>query len=403
MINIDDPAAVEKTPAIWRLGFRPFFLGGASIAMLYIPLWLVTWFLPQYSLFQSEFWVKVVPLWWHPHEMLFGFALAIVCGFLLTSVQTWTNQPGMKGWPLAVTFGCWLSARLLLLAPFEIPLWLPALFDSLFLAFTAIKLWRCIYKVKQWHNIGFPIMLAVALGINLLSYYALSERNFTLSNHIWQAMLWWLGLLITIVGGRVIPFFTAIKIKQTKPTPIAVIERSLIVLMALLVVQAITKMMPSALEQVLLIAAGALHLARWLRWFPHKTLKEPMLWSLHSAYIFLPITLFALAWNVNDLNAYRHLLHLFAIGTLAGICLSMISRVSLGHTSRNIYEGPKMAIAFICLPIAAIFRAVIPLFLPEQSQLWLWLAGSFWSVAFGMFVWNYATILCSPRADGRPG
>lgn len=403
MLNIDDPRETEQTAAIWRLGFRPFFLGGAVIATLYIPLWLVAWFLPQLSLFPSQFWLKVVPLWWHPHEMLFGFALAIVCGFLLTSVQTWTNQPSLKGRPLALTFACWLMARLLLLLPMALPLWLPALFDSLFLAITAMTLWRCIYKVKQWHNIGFPIMLLLALVINLLSYYALSERNFSLSQQIWQAMLWWLGLLITIVGGRVIPFFTAMRIKLPKPNPIVILDRCLILLMLALVLQAMVKVLPANIEQGLLVVAALLHLVRWSRWYPHKTLGEPLLWSLHSAYLFLPITLAALAWNIDDENAYRQLLHLFAIGTLAGICLSMISRVSLGHTSRNIYQGPNMTLAFVGLIMAALLRAVLPLLWPQYAQTWLWLAAGCWTVSFGLFVWFYVPILTQPRIDGRPG
>lgn len=97
MVNIDDPKTIEKTPALWRLGFRPFFLGGSIVAALYIPLWLTTWLMPQYSPFNTEFWATILPLWWHPHELLFGFAMAIVSGFLLTAVQNWTNQPSLKG------------------------------------------------------------------------------------------------------------------------------------------------------------------------------------------------------------------------------------------------------------------------------------------------------------------
>lgn len=145
------------------------------------------------------------------------------------------------------------------------------------------------------------------------------------------------------------------------------------------------------------------HLLRWSRWLPHKTLGEPMLWSLQLAYLCLPLTLAALAWNIDDENAYRHLLHLFAIGTMAGLCLSMISRVSLGHTSRNIYQGPKMSLAFLGITLAALCRAVMPLWFPEYSELWLWIAGSCWSLAFGWFVWCYAPILTRPRVDGRPG
>ncbi|MCE9679869.1 NnrS family protein [Shewanella sp. AS1] len=403
MLNIDDPKDVERTPAIWRLGFRPFFLGGATLAALYIPLWLVTWYLPEFSLLREQFWVRVVPLWWHPHEMLFGFALAIVCGFLLTSVQTWTNQPSLKGRSLMFTFICWLLARLMLLSPFDIPLWLPALFDTLFLLLSAAKLWSCIYKVKQWRNIGFPIMLLFAALINLLSYYALSQLDFILSHQIWQGMLWWLGLVITIVGGRVIPFFTAVRIGQPKPEPIKLLDYSLIGVMLLLIVQGLLKFMPLEAEQILLATAALLHLGRWLRWYPHKTLKEPLLWSLHLAYVCLPLTLGALAWQIADESAYRHLLHLFAIGTMAGLCLSMISRVSLGHTSRNIYQGPKMSLAFVAIAMAAVFRALMPLWWPAHAELWLWLAGSCWSLGFGWFVICYGPILTRPRIDGRPG
>ncbi|MEZ9539679.1 NnrS family protein [Shewanella sp. 10N.286.51.B8] len=403
MLNIDDPAETEKTAAIWRLAFRPFFLGGAVIAMLYIPLWLMGWFTPQYSLFNSNFWANVLPLWWHPHEMLFGFILAIVCGFLLTAVQTWTNQPSLKGIPLAITFISWLLARLLLLLPMDIPLILPAFFDSVFLGIAAFTMWRCVYRVRQWQNIGFSIMLTVALIVNLVSYYALNERNFILANQIWQGMIFWLALLITIVGGRVIPFFTAMRLKATKAQPIFVVEKGLLILMVLLAVQAIFKLFPVAVEQVLLLLAGTLHLVRFSRWLPHKTLSEPMLWSLHVSYLSLPLSLLGLGWFINDDYAYRSMLHLFAIGCVASLCLAMISRVSLGHTSRNIYQGPSMVLAFACLPIAAIFRAIMPLLLPAQTQMWLWLAGGFWFMAFGLFVLHYSPILTRPRIDGRPG
>ncbi|GGI79686.1 NnrS family protein [Shewanella gelidii] len=403
MLNIDDPAQVQKTPAILRLGFRPFFLGGATVAALFIPLWLLTWFYPQYSSFDNQFWTQVVPLWWHPHEMLFGFGLAIVCGFLLTAVQTWTNQPSLSGWPLAATFACWLMARLFLLMPGNIPLWVPALFDSLFLGLAALRLWQCIFKVRQWNNIGFPLMIMMALVINLLSYYALYQRDFSLSHHIWQGMLWWLGLVITIVGGRVIPFFTAMKLKHTKPAPIVWLDRTIIALMLLLIAHGIGQFLPMMIEQAVLFVTASLHLVRWLRWLPQRTLKEPMLWSLQLPYLFLPLTLFGLAWFVDNAFAYRSLLHLFAIGCMAGLCLSMISRVSLGHTSRNIYQGPKMTIAFVSIALSAVVRAILPIIAPQYIGEFFWIAGGLWFVAFAMFVWHYAPILSKPRVDGRPG
>lgn len=403
MLNIDDPKEVESTPAIFRLGFRPFFLGAAMLAALYIPLWLTAWLLPTYSPFSDTFWANVVPLWWHPHEMLFGFALAVASGFLLSAVQTWTNQPSLKGWPLALTFGAWLAARISLLLPINIPLLVPAIFDTLFLLSVAFTLWRCISTVKQWRNIGFPIMFLVATGVNLVSYYALAQRDFVLANQLWQAMLWWLALLITIVGGRVIPFFTAIRIKTPKPEPLTWLEYPLLVLMMLLVIEAVFHLVPTHIEQILLLIAGTLHLVRWSRWQPLKSRHEPMLWSLQLAYLCLPVAIIGLGFYVDNQYAYRSLLHLLAIGCMAGLCLAMMSRVSLGHTSRNIYQGPKMTFAFIAIFCAAILRAVMPLIMPQYTTLWLWLACAAWSTAFGLFAWHYAPILSRPRIDGRPG
>jgi len=173
--------------------------------------------------------------------------------------------------------------------------------------------------------------------------------------------------------------------------------------MGLLFIQAVSHWLPKGIEQILLAVAGGLHLIRFARWQGHKTLKEPMLWSLHLAYVSLPITLLLMAININNEYAYRTLLHLFAVGGIAALCLSMISRVSLGHTSRNIYQGPNMTLAFLSIALAAVFRAILPLFMPEHTQMWLWIAGMFWFIGFGMFVWFYAPILMRPRLDGRPG
>ncbi|WP_417881471.1 NnrS family protein [Vibrio sp.] len=403
MLNIDDPSKVAKTPAIWRLGFRPFFLGGAIIAALYIPLWVLTWLLPAYSLFEDTFWSPILPLWWHPHELLFGFAMAIVSGFLLTAVQNWTNQPSLKNWPLALTFSCWALARLSLLIPTPLPIILPAVFDILFLGIVGSTLWRSIYKVKQWRNIGFPLMIIVALCINILSYYSLYVRDFILAHQIWQSMLWWLSLLITIVGGRVIGFFTAMRLNAIKQPALPWVEYPLLLIMLTLVLQALFELLPSAFIQVLLFIAGVLHLIRASRWMPLKSFREPLLWSLHIAYFTLPISLLMMSWYFNDEFAYRCLLHLFAIGGMAMLCLSMISRVSLGHTGRNIYQGPNMRIAFICLPLAAIFRAIMPIYFPSQTHLWLWFAAVFWFGSFAIFVYYYTKILTRPRVDGRPG
>ncbi|GLP96551.1 NnrS family protein [Paraferrimonas sedimenticola] len=403
MINIDDPAETQSTPALWRLAFRPFFLFASVLACLYIPTWLLAWYQPQWSWFSTEFWAQVVPLWWHPHELIFGFALAIVVGFLLTAVQTWTNQKSLSGWSLAMLFACWAAARLGLLIPLPVSLIPIAILDCLFLLSASFAMGRRIFKVRQWRNAVFPVMLFLAAMVNALSYWALAHKDFVLANQIWQAMLWWLALLITIVGGRVIPFFSAMRLKKDKPQPLAWLDYPLMALMAVIAIQALAQPLPNTWLPTTLALAGSLQLVRFLRWKPWQTVGEPMLWSLHLAYAFLPLTLLLIAVYWDNPFVSRQLLHLFAIGTMASLCLSMISRVSLGHTSRNVYQGPNMALAFISLALAALLRTLMPIILPDFTLWWHWGAAAFWFLAFAVFVWHYAPILTRPRVDGRPG
>ncbi len=401
MINIDDPSKVDTTWPLWRLGFRPFFLGGAAIALLLIPYWLTLWYYP--SVLDRPFWSPVIPLWWHPHEMLFGFAMAIVAGFTLTAVQTWTGQPGLKGWPLAGLFALWLGARIVLLLPTAIPLWLPALLDSGFLLLTAARLGWSIGRVRQWRNAAFPLLLTVAAMVNLLSYWALYQRDMVLASTLWQGMIWWMALLITFVGGRVVPFFTAVRLKLPKAQPINALDRTLFAALALLALDALFALLPPPLRPWLLALAGLLQLVRQARWHPLKTGREPLLWSLHLSYLCIGLTLLGLAFTGGSEVAQRQLLHLLAVGAIGGMCLAMIARVSLGHTGHNLYEGPRMAPAFVMILGAALIRALLPLLLPAHTELWHWLAGTLWCGAFGLFLWHYSGILSRPRLDGRPG
>ena len=397
MLNIEDPAKEETIPAVLRLGFRPFFLFSALFAAIAVPAWLISLYEPQYG------WIQVSGLWWHPHELLFGYAMAVVAGFLLTAVQTWTGQPGMKGVMLAATFGSWLVARLLLIQPIEISLWVPALFDTLFLTLTAVKLGQSIIRVKQWRNIAFPPLLLFAGSVNLLSYQAIINHDFALASQIWESMIWWIAMVISVVGGRVIPFFTAKRLGIPKAQPLIWLDRVIYLCVGLLLIQTITNLLPEVVSIVLLGLGGVLQLLRMLRWSPLKTGREPLLWSLHVSYLCLPVSMIGLALFSGDLFAERQLIHLLAAGCIGGMCLSMKARVSLGHTSRNIYEGPRMWPAFLMILLAALIRAFLPVIWSSHTVNWHWISGVLWSVAFLMFVVHYAGILTRPRIDGRPG
>ncbi len=403
MLNIDEPVTNTRRSAFLDLAFRPFFLLGALLSCIVLPLWLLHWYQLGPDPLPQAFWADFVPLWWHPHEMLFGFAMAIVVGFLMTASQTWTGRRSLKGGSLLVVVLCWGLARALLLLPNMAPLWLPALLDCLFLLICAGKLAAMIWAVRQKRNAAFPLLLLLAALLNGLSYWALYQRDLTLAYQVWLGTIWWMALMITVISGRVVPFFTAVRLKLTKPEPLPYLEWPLLGLMLVVALGAFSGKISDDLMQPLLGITALLHLLRLSRWNGLKTLKEPMLWSLHLSYLSIPVALLLMAVYFDNPYAQRQLLHLLAIGAIGGMTLSMIARISLGHTGRNIYKGPKMAPAFALIALAAVCRGLAPCLWPSQTPLWHWLALICWCLAFGYFVLRYLRILVEPRIDGRPG
>lgn len=397
MLNIDDPNDKPTSAAIWQLGFRPFFFFGALFAVIAIPIWLITLYLPEYA------WIQFPALWWHPHELLFGFALAIVAGFLLTAVKNWTGKATFTGTQLALVFGCWLAARLSMLMPFPVPIEVPAFLDFLFMGALIAKCWHCIYSVKQWRNIAIPIGLIVALLLNFVSYYALATQDYTLASNTWLAMQFMIALLISFIGGRVIPFFTSAKLNIERKEPIVWLDAVAFSSLGLLVILVMTGELHSEVGRIFLLIATISSFARLLRWQVKASLNEPMLWSLHLSYLCLPVSLFILAlWEPTPF-VVKNIMHFFAIGTIAGVCLSMITRVSLGHTGRNIYQGPNMVGPFTFIILAAFIRGVLPVVMPEATAEWHILSGLLWSVSFSHFIYHFASVLFQYRPDGRPG
>lgn len=397
MLNIDDPNDKPTSAPIWQLGFRPFFFFGALFATVVIPSWLISLYAPEYA------WINIPSLWWHPHELLFGFTIAIIAGFLLTAVKNWTGKATYTGNSLALVFGCWAAARLSLILPIPLPLELAAIFDLVFLGAIIFKLFQCIVSVKQWRNIALPIGLSGALMLNGMSYWALATQDYHLASKIWLAMLFLIALLISFIGGRVIPFFTSAKLNVTRKEPIMWLDTIAFSSLAMLVIIVMTDQLSTSFSRAVLLIAAISTFARVSRWQLKASLKEPMLWSLQLSYLCLPLTMLCLAIFEPTPFVVKTMMHFFAIGTLAGVCLSMITRVSLGHTGRNIYQGPNMTMPFIYILFAAFVRGVMPLLQPEYMAEWHVLSGLLWTAAFGHFVFYFAKILFSYRPDGRPG
>ncbi|MBS9970900.1 NnrS family protein [Vibrio alginolyticus] len=394
MLNITDKKVEEKIPALLRLGFRPFFLFGAIYGIVAIALWV--W------MFQSgqPNALTVPALWWHVHEMLFGFSMAIVVGFVLTAVQNWTGINGTKHYMLLALFGLWLVPRILLWTP--APLWLTSSIEAVFLLFVAYEVGIRVYRAKGWRNLFFVPLFLLAIFANFASYATIKGMPPFSSSAVWQAMLWWFTLLLSVMGGRVIPFFTARRFNFEKAQPLAWLEWFANLPLVMLFVLSFFPVTFAELGSPLMLFAGVAQLVRFVRWKPWLTLSEPLVWSLHAAYLCLPLSLILRGvWG--DAFASHNLIHLFAIGALGGLILAMIARVTMGHTGRMIYKGPNMSLAFTAITAAALVRSFAVIFDPANMILWIDISGGLWIVAFGLFVWRFGVMLVTPRVDGHPG
>ncbi|HHX8675116.1 TPA: NnrS family protein [Vibrio alginolyticus] len=394
MLNITDKKVEEKIPALLRLGFRPFFLFGAIYGIVAIALWV--W------MFQSgqPNALTVPALWWHVHEMLFGFSMAIVVGFVLTAVQNWTGINGTKHYMLLALFGLWLVPRILLWTP--APLWLTSSIEAVFLLFVAYEVGIRVYRAKGWRNLFFVPLFLLAIFANFASYATIKGMPPFSSSAVWQAMLWWFTLLLSVMGGRVIPFFTARRFNFEKAQPLAWLEWFANLPLVMLFVLSFFPVTFAELGSPLMLFTGVAQLVRFVRWKPWLTLSEPLVWSLHAAYLCLPLSLILRGvWG--DAFASHNLIHLFAIGALGGLILAMIARVTMGHTGRMIYKGPNMSLAFAAITAAALVRSFAVIFDPANMMLWIDISGGLWIVAFGLFVWRFGVMLVTPRVDGHPG
>lgn len=391
-----DRRVLLAIPPLWRLGFRPFFLGGALFAALAVPLWLA-------ALFGLLNWQPLGGwLGWHRHEMVFGFALAIIAGFLLTAVQNWTGRPGLSGSPLRTLALLWLAARLAWL--FGAPWWLAAALELAFAPALAWFVGRSLVQVRQVRN--YPV-LAVLLLFTLADIEVMA--GLARGNETWQrggvfAALWLVAAMMTLIGGRVIPFFTQRGLGRTAQVPAWPWLDWLLFLGTLLVavLSALGLTQQPSLFLVPLFGVLAVgHLIRLWRWYDRDLWSVPLLWSLHLAYAWLAVALVGLTLSSLGLGIASSLpIHALTLGGIGGLILAMIARVSLGHTGRALQPPAAMTWAFVLLNLGVAARVLL---VPWMPQIGLALAALCWSLAFLAFAWHYGPMLWSARTDGQPG
>ena len=380
--------------APFALGFRPFFLAAGVYAVLLMGLWLL-------MLRGTIVPTSVSPFVWHGHEMLFGFAVAVIAGFLLTAAQNWTGIRTPSGSTLAALFLLWLAGRIGFLIP-DLPAVPVAAVDLAFLPVLGVTLAWPIIRAKQLHNYPFPVMLLALAAANALVHgptFGWSSGTESLGLRLAAYVV---VTMIVMMGGRVIPSFTDNKLntraRRWKTIETLVPAVTLGALIASLVA-------PASIVTMLLAAiAAVVHAIRLAGWYTPKYWAVPLLWVLHFGYAWITLGFALLALSAAGVDAAANsALHAFTAGGIGMLTLGMMARVSLGHTGRMLEPARLITLAFVAVSLAAFVRVFLPLVFPDALAQGYAVSGILWMLAFGTFATIYLPILMRPRVDGRKG
>jgi uncharacterized protein involved in response to NO len=376
-----------------RLGFRPFYIGGALLAALIVPLWVAI-FLGWLQLTSTS-----QPLLWHAHEMLFGFAVAIIVGFLMTAGKTWTGLATPRGPTLAALVLLWLVARV---ASVLGPYLAYALLDVALLPVVAGILVNILLRSHNYRNLALALMLALLASANLVFHLAVTGVLDLAPMTPLNAGLALIVLIECVMAGRVIPVFTMAVTPGLKLLATPWIEWLTFGITALgLALWVLAP--PSMAGLVVLVLASILHLKRWLGWRPAVTLTRPILWILHAAYAWIPVGLGLLALEQIGLIPASTGVHALAVGATGGLIIGMITRTARGHTGRPLMLSRAEVLAYVLVMAAALLRVVLALAPPALYGGVLIAAAAAWSVAFLIYLWVFTPWLMRTRLDGKDG
>jgi uncharacterized protein involved in response to NO len=386
------PPAAPAGWALWQLGFRPFYLLASGFAALSIPLWAL-----QYAGLLPAAYLRG-PMW-HAHEMLFGFTLAVIVGFLFTAGRNWSNQPTPTGAALAALALLWVAARLLVLTPWG---WAAATANVGFVLAAAVALARPLVAAGNRRNyffVGLLVLLAIAaLGVHLqlLSVIALPPwAGITLALDV-------VLFIMAVMAGRVVPMFTNNGVRGAQATRHPIVEKlALGTLLALLVADLLP--LPGALLAALAVLACAAHLARWGLWQPWTTWRTPLVWVLHAAYLWIPVHLALRAAAALGLVSGSLATHALMVGAAGGLIIGMMTRTARGHTARALRADRADVACYLLVLAAALMRVLPPLLQPAWQMGAVLASAVLWSAGFGLYVLRYAPVLLRPRLDGKPG
>lgn len=387
----------KRGVALLQKGFRPFFVLAALHAVVMIPLWITV---HQYGARPSEYFL---PATWHAHEMVFGFSMAVIAGFLLTAVSNWTQRTTAVGVRLALLCLVWVLGRATPLLAEQLPSPVIAVTSLAFLPLLGFALAGPILGTKNRRNYGILAIIGALFVAQLVSHIGVLRED-----PIFEFLGPRLGvnlivILMLVIAGRILPLFTrnATRHEGIRSTPW--LDRASVV--AALVVTATDVLFIGGVWATLFSSAAAVFaLARTRHWGLSVALRTPLLWVLHFGYLFIP-----LGFALRAISAFApavgfsEALHAFTVGGIGTLTLGMMTRVALGHSGRALVAPKSMTAAFFLIIVGALLRIVGPIIGGPLLTASLHTAGTCWAIAFLLYLVRIAPILFQPRPDGASG
>jgi len=385
---------------VFDLAFRPFFILGSLASLLSMIIWAL-----QLNSIISLNNSRLTPSIWHIHEMIFGFAATIAVGFILTAGKTWTKQPSISGKKLCLLTFVWLAVRVAIYINTNSSIVFTLFLQTSWWLVAILTFSKMVLRSKNTRNYLFVPLLSVMMVMNI-AIILCDMLNFTgLAMHLSRASILLFTILMSIIGGRVIPFFTQNGAKTQKintPTWIEKLILPVAITGVVIFVLGYFFNLPFTPAPIMMLA-GLLHLIRLSFWRSIKTRNVPLLWSLHISYLFMSLGLILLGLSYFDLSSiniiipFSNALHVITIGAIGLMIFAMMSRVSLGHTGRPLILNKALGLAFILLISSTFIRVILTLF--NFFQLAWSLSALLWVSSSLIFIFVYSPILFAKRID----
>ncbi|MDP1716657.1 MAG: NnrS family protein [Burkholderiales bacterium] len=386
------PPAAAAGFALWNLGFRPFYLLASIFSAFSVLLWVA-----QYSGYLPFGYLQGVL--WHGHEMLFGYTMAVIAGFLLTAVRAWTGQPTPSGVPLMALAALWVLGRILVLTPLENT---AAVVNAAFPMAVAVSIGIPLLRSRNVRNYFFVGLLLLLSGLVLALHLAL-QQVFKFSPQLGlQLSLDVVLFIMVVMAGRVIPMFTNNGVPGTRATRNALVEKFALGAVMLLFVADLLQA-PQAVVIAIALAGALTHGVRWVLWQPWRTLGTPLVWILHAAYAWIVVHLALRGLSGLDVLSGSIAIHALTIGAIGGLTLGMMTRTARGHTGRPLLADGFELTLFLLIQIAALVRVFGGVASPDLYLVSVQLSGLLWSAAAALYAVRYWPVLTRARLDGKPG